>query len=158
MKQEKPRLHRVDSGKDAKREYRRRLHRLHLPLYFIWLSALMIAIYTSVVSWLAANDLGSPNPIQYALVIWGATLGWLIPDAGYAWQQHVARTLYYEDIADGTCPDRGAATTPENGWKWYRQQGSPWWISAKRKRPWTHPADAIARLEGRDSPPRQRVK
>jgi hypothetical protein len=143
---------------ELERKYRQRLHRLHLPLYCIWLVAIIMAIYTSVVSRLAANDLGSPIPIQYALVMWGVTLGWVIPDACYAWQQHVTRTLYCEDIADGTCPDRGAAITPENGWNWYRQQGSPWRISAQRKRPWTHPADALARLEGRDPPPRQRPK
>ncbi|TCW77443.1 hypothetical protein C5O80_34290 [Burkholderia sp. SRS-46] len=117
---------------------------------------MVCALYTSVVGWLAALDLDSPIPLQWALVTWGATVGWIVADAFYEWQHHVAARLYYEDIADGVCPDRGMQIAPENGWKWYRRQGSPWWINPKRVRPWVHPADAIARLKGGNLPPRKR--
>lgn len=74
------------------------------------------------------------------------------------WRGHLAMRLYFEDIADGTCPNRGWQISRANGWKWYRKRGSPWWISARRERPWAHPGDAIARLEGRNPPSRQRRK
>ncbi|AXF22678.1 hypothetical protein CUJ89_19365 [Burkholderia pyrrocinia] len=113
------------------------------------------AVYTSVVGWYAALDLNSPIPLQWALVMWGATFGWIVSDVFNEWQHHVAARLYYEDIADGVCPDRGMQITSANGWKWYRRQGSPWRISSKRVRPQVHPVDAIARLQGRNPPPRK---
>jgi len=148
----KRRLRRDDSGDASGKARRRRIRRLYLPLFCFWGGAVVCALHTSVVGWFAALDLGSAIPLQWALVMWGATLGWIVPDAFYEWQRHVAARLYYEDIADGVCPDRGIQMTPENGWKWYRRQGSPWWISSKRLRPWAHPDDALARLEGRNPP------
>jgi hypothetical protein len=103
---------------------------------------------------LAVRDLGSTWPLLLASGLWAATLCWIVPDALRHWRRYVAMRLYYEDIADGVCPDRGMQITPKNGWKWYRQNGSPWWINSKRARPKVHVADAIARLEGRNPPRR----
>lgn len=148
--------HNAATNQTREKAYSRTLHRLRLPMYCCWLGALACAIWTSVVGWLAAVDLGSAIPLIYALAMWGATFGWIIAETIHEWQAHVARTLYYEDIADGVCPDRGAAITPENGWKWYKQQGSPWRVNHKRPRPKVHPSEALARLMGEDPAPRYR--
>ncbi|VWC93202.1 hypothetical protein BCO18175_03528 [Burkholderia contaminans] len=144
-----------DAGPAYKGKVRRRpVLKLYLQLLSCWTGIVACALYTTVVGWLAALDFGSSVPLQWALMLWGATFGWIVAEAFYEWQLHLAARLYCEDIADGVCPDRGMQMTSANAWKWYRRQGSPWWISSKRARPDTHPVDAIARLECRNPPPR----
>jgi len=44
------------------------------------------------------------------------------------WRSRRARVvyeLYYEDIFDGVCPDRGSDINRKNAWAWYRRHGSP---------------------------------
>ncbi|WP_159068991.1 hypothetical protein [Burkholderia metallica] len=147
---------------DARPEYKGKARyrpalRPYLLLVSCWSEIVACALYTTVVGWFAALDLGSAIPLQWALILWGATFGWIVAEAFYEWQLHLAARLYYEDIADGVCPDRGMEMTSANAWKWYRRHGSPWWISSKRVRPGTHPADAIARPKG-CNPPRRNAQ
>ncbi|CAB3722517.1 hypothetical protein LMG22037_04896 [Paraburkholderia phenoliruptrix] len=126
-------------------------HRRNAVLYLCWTAMVLCAIWETIVCRLAVQALGSTWPLLMEAGLWAATLcviGW---DVRRLWRQRMAMRLYYEDIADGVCPDRGMQITAANGWKWYRRQGSPWWISSKRPRPRVYVADALARLAGHNS-------
>jgi hypothetical protein len=67
----------------------------------------------------------------------------------------IAVRLYFEDVTDGVCPDRGMQVTMRNQWRSHVKQGKLLWVSSKRSRPHVHVADAIAPLEKRDPPLRR---
>ncbi|KWN18175.1 hypothetical protein WT83_12005 [Burkholderia territorii] len=130
-------------------------HRPYIVLYLCWTGAVLCAIWETAVCRLAVQALGTTWPLLIEAALWAATLCWIVPDALRHWRRHAAMRLYFEDIADGVCPDRGMQITHRNGMKWYRQQGSPLWISARRARPKVCVADALARLQGGNPPPRR---
>jgi hypothetical protein len=137
-----------------RRESRGAILHVLLRAYRWMLLALACLVILIILSWHDVLDIGDLFPLQEALVVWAIFLVCRISPALRLWRHHVAATLYYEDIAEGVCPDRGMQITPENGWKWYRKQRSPWWISLKRARPEIHVDDALARLEGCNPSPR----
>lgn len=51
-----------------------------LPIPFIWLCLLALAIYTNVVGWFAAQDLGDARWMQYPLIQLGFTIGLIADD------------------------------------------------------------------------------
>ncbi|NPT57894.1 hypothetical protein [Paraburkholderia elongata] len=148
------RYQRREARKEAWRYWSRTLWRVYRWLLLSMLSpAIMIAMGMAF-----DGEPGSKATVWIGGVVLAFVPCWGIWTFVPIWRDHVAMRLYFEDIADGACPDRGWQISRANGLKWYRKQGSPWWISAKRERPWAHPGDAIARLEGREPPLRQRPK
>jgi hypothetical protein len=118
--------------------------------YLCWALAVLCAIWETLVCRVAAQTLGSSWQHLMEAALWAATACWIVPDALRHWRWRATRRLYLEDIADGVCPDQGMQITARNAARWYRENGSPLWISAKRARPRVDPFDALARLEGRN--------
>jgi hypothetical protein len=69
----------------------------------IWAGVLTLAIYTNVVEWFAAKDMGDPAWIQFPLIQSGFTLGFIAEDLRCHWQYGVAHALHFEDVLDGVC-------------------------------------------------------
>ncbi|MDN7427670.1 hypothetical protein [Burkholderia sp. AU45388] len=141
-----------DAWHEIEREVRKRgrwsNHRRYAVLYLFWVGAILCAVWETIVCWMAAQALDSTWPFMPGAGLWAATLCWVGPDALRHWRQQVAMRLYHEDIADGLCSDRGMQITAANGWGWYKQRGSPLWISSTRVRPKVRVADAFYRLCG----------
>lgn len=112
-----------------------------------WLGLLASCAWITTVCWFASEDLGTPEPMQYALILLGFTLGLIVDDLCYMWRWHVACILHIEDVLDGVCPDQGGEITDSAVWRWYVKQGKPWWISSKRERPHVRFQDAWKRME-----------
>ena len=127
----------------------RRMRILLVPPFikFAWIVLLTVAIYTNVVGWFAAKDLGDPAWIQYPLILLGFTLGFIADDLWRHWQYGVAHALHFEDVIDGVCPDTEPEICEAAVWRWYVKQGGPWWISRKRERPQVRFVDAWRRME-----------
>jgi hypothetical protein len=102
--------------------------------------------YATVVGWFAAQDLGDARWVQYPLIGLGFTLGFIADDLRLHWIDGVAHALHFEDVIDGTCPDRGNEINEAAVWRWYEKQGRPWRISANRERPQVRFVDAWARM------------
>jgi hypothetical protein len=114
---------------------------------FLWAAMLLLAIYTNVVGWLAAQDLGDARWVQYPLIQLGFTVGLIADDLRGYWIEGVAHTLHFEDVIDGVCPDRENEISEAAVWRWYEKQGKPWWINPGRKRPHVRFVDAWERME-----------
>lgn len=112
----------------------------------LWSAMLLLAIYTNVIGWLAAQDLGDARWAQYPLIQLGFTLGFIADDLRRHWIDGVAHALHFEDVIDGTCPDRGNEINEVAVWRWYEKQGKPWRLSANRERPPVRFVDAWKRM------------
>ncbi|MBR7985276.1 hypothetical protein LGN09_04095 [Burkholderia cenocepacia] len=151
-----------DAWHEIEREVRKlgrwRKHRHYAVLYLFWAGAILCAVWETIVCRMAVQALDTTWPFfLFEAGLWAATLCWVGPDALRHWRQQVAMRLYHEDIADGVCSDRGMQITAANGWRWYKQRGSPLWISSKRVRPKVRVGDAFYRLYG-DLPRPQPVR
>lgn len=116
-------------------------------IMFTWAGMLIMAIYTNVVGWFAAQDLGDPAWIQYPLILLGFTVGLIADDVWRHWQFGVAHALHFEDVLDGTCPDTEHEICEAAVWRWYVKQGKPWRISRNRDRPQVRLVDEWRRME-----------
>jgi hypothetical protein len=124
------------------------LNQYHPGLYRDWLLTMGSTVVFNVIAWTGVAQTGDTFPGMVALAILGAAIGWVVVDAGTMWQRRVVEMLYFQDIGDGVCPDRGAEITYDNAWRWYRQQGSPWRLNPQRERPPGWAAHALDRLSG----------
>ena len=130
----------------------RRLRRMRilvvpLPVKVIWFLLFSFAVYTNIVGWFAAQDLGDARWVQFPLIQLGFTIGLVADDLRRYWIGGVAHALHFEDVIDGTCPDAEHEICEASVWRWYAKQGSPWWISRKRERPQVRFVDAWWRME-----------
>ncbi|WP_322062018.1 hypothetical protein [Paraburkholderia sp. J63] len=114
---------------------------------FLWAAMFMLAVYTNIVGWFAAQDLGDPRWVQFPLIQLGFTVGFIADDLWMHWVDSVAHALHFEDVIDGTCPDTEQEICEAAVWRWYERQGRPWRISPNRKRPDVRFADAWLRME-----------
>ncbi|CAG4903075.1 hypothetical protein [Paraburkholderia saeva] len=112
-----------------------------------WVVMLACAIWTTVYFGYASKVLGTPLPLQCALVFLGFALGRIVDDLCRMWRWAVARTLHFEDVIDGVCSDLGSGISRDAVWRWYRHRGKPWWISPRRARPSVNFLDACVRME-----------
>jgi hypothetical protein len=112
----------------------------------LWGAMLLLAIYTNVVGWLAAQDLGDARWVQYPLIQLGFTVGFIADDLRRYWIEGVAHALHFEDVIDGVCPDRANEVNEAAVWRWYEKQGRPIWLSARRERPPVRFVDAWERM------------
>lgn len=127
----------------------RRMRILLVPPFirFTWAVMFITAIYTNVVGWFAAKDLGDPAWIQYPLILLGFTVGFIADDLWRHWQDGVAHALHFDDFIDGVCPDTEHEICEAAVWRWYVKQGRPWWISRNRERPQVRCVDTWRRME-----------
>lgn len=127
-----------------------RRHRILLVppfIRFTWAAMFILAVYTNVVGWFAAQDLGDPRWVQLPLLQLGFTVGFIADDLWLHWRDGVAHALHFEDVIDGTCPDTEEKICEAAVWRWYEKQGRPRWISPNRERPQVRFADAWRRME-----------
>jgi hypothetical protein len=130
----------------------RRRHRMRVlvvPRFIVglWVVMLLLATYTNVVGWLAAQDLHDPRWVQYPLIQLGLTVGFIADDLRCHWIYGVAHVLHFEDVIDGVCPDRESEISEAAVWRWYVKLGKPWRINHNRARPSVRFADAWDRME-----------
>ncbi|NPT53795.1 hypothetical protein [Paraburkholderia elongata] len=59
-------------------------HRIAL----LWLAMLACCAWMTTTSWFASEDLGTPTPLQYALIMLGCTLGLIVDDLCDMWRWH----------------------------------------------------------------------
>lgn len=115
-------------------------------LIFLWVGMLVLAIYTNVVGWFAAQDMGDARWVQVPLIQLGLTLGFIADDLRWHWIDGVAHALHFEDVIDGVCPDRGSEISEDAVWRWYERQGRPWWLGSNHQRPQVRFVDAWVRM------------
>lgn len=86
----------------------RRYHILIVPSFirFLWAAMFILAVYTNVVGWFAAQDLGDARWVQFPLIQLGFTLGFIADDLWWHWRDGVAHAL------QKTCLT-GSALTPK---------------------------------------------
>ncbi|KVT80423.1 hypothetical protein WT25_16860 [Burkholderia territorii] len=94
------------------------MHCHYAVLYLCWIAAVGCAIWQTAVCRLAVQAPGSSWPLLVEVARWAATLCQIVPDMLRHWRRAVAMRLYFEDIADGVCPDRGMQITQRNGMRW----------------------------------------
>jgi hypothetical protein len=87
-------------------------------IVFLWAAMLLLAVYTNVVGWFAAQDLGDARWVQFPLIQLGFTLGFITDDLRRQWIDGVAHVLHFEDVIDGVCPDHGSAINEAAVWRW----------------------------------------
>jgi hypothetical protein len=126
----------------------RRMRILIVPPFIVglWAAMLLLAIYTNVVGWFAAKDLGDARWVQYPLIQLGFTVGFIADDLRRHWIEGVAHALHFEDVIDDVCPDRGSEINEAAVWRWYEKRGRPLWLSPRRERPQVRFVDARARM------------
>ncbi|WP_038492225.1 hypothetical protein [Collimonas arenae] len=99
-----------------------------------WVTLLNVLLLNVMCWWFGPDEFGN-RPLRWFA---GSALLFIIGQYIYwAWcrgRLHIAYDLYYQDIFDGICPDRGADINYKNGWKWYRKQGYPKQIDPSRQR------------------------
>ena len=59
-----------------------------------WLGLLASCAWITTVCWLASEDLGTPEPAQYALILLGFTRGLIVDDLCYKWRRQVTCILH----------------------------------------------------------------
>jgi hypothetical protein len=111
-----------------------------------WASMLLLAVYMNVVGWLAAQDLGDEQWVQYPLILLGFTVGFIADDLRVYWIKGVAHALHFEDVIDGVCPDLASEVSEDAVWRWYESRGRPLWLNPRRERPHVRMVDAWQRI------------
>ncbi|MBC8747545.1 hypothetical protein OKW43_006926 [Paraburkholderia sp. WC7.3g] len=129
-------------------QHLRRIPILLVPFFtrFTWAGMLIMAVYTNVVGWFVAQDMGDLVWIQYPLMLLAFTVGFIGYDLWCHWQYGVAHALYIEDVIDGVCPDTEQEICEAAMWHWYAKRGRPWWISRNRERPQLRFVDGWRRM------------
>lgn len=126
----------------------RRMRVLIVPPFImgLWAAMLLFVIYTNVVGWLTAEDMGDVRWVQFPLILLGFTIGFIADDLRMHWIDGVAHALHFEDVIDGTCPDRGSEINEAAVWRWYEKRGRPLWLGPRRERPQVRFIDVWVRM------------
>lgn len=114
----------------------RRYRILFVPSFikFTWVGMFILAVYTNLMGWFAAKDLGDARWVQFPLIQPGFTVGFIADDLWSHWRDGIAHALHFEDVLDGTCPDTEREICEAAVWRWYEKQGRTWWVSPYRDR------------------------